>query len=158
MIMSLVSAAGLHSSSMNQGSDVQMPDEFPTIYHILKILVWGVVGILIALFALLAFAVVMPVVLRGLLGSSTMSESLREAARSMMAGLGSLGSAIFGLIIAIVVILVLMAISLEILKATPRRHVRAVDEALQALKLRYARGEITKEQFLEMKKTLETGA
>ena len=82
-------------------------------YHILRILVWGIVGILIGLFALLAFAIAMPVLLRGLLESRTVSESIRAAARSLMAGLGGLGSAIFGLIIAIVIILVLMAIGLD---------------------------------------------
>lgn len=76
----------------------------------------------------------------------------------MMVGLGALGSAIFGLIIAIIVILILVAIGLAILERTPSRHVTATDEALRTLKLRYAKGEITKEQFLEMKKTLETRA
>jgi uncharacterized membrane protein len=135
-----------------------MPDELTTIYHILKALVWAIVGILIAIFALLAFAIVTPVVLRGLLESSTVSESIREAARSLMAGLGGLGSAVLGLMIAFIVILVIIAIGLEMLKTTPWRHVKVTDEAFETLRMRYAKGEITKEQFLEMKKALETGA
>ena len=117
---------------------------------------WGIVGILLAMVALLVLAIIMPFFLRGLLESGSMSESLRQASRILIVGLGGLGSAIFGLIIAIVIILILMSIGLAILERTPSRHVTAADEALRTLKLRYAKGEITKEQFLEMKKTLET--
>lgn len=119
---------------------------------------WGVVGILLAAVALLVLANMMPFLLRGLLESGSVSESARQLARSLMVGLGGLGSAIFGLIIAIIVILVLMAIALAILERTPSRQVMSVDEALRTLRLRYSKGELTKEQFLEMKKTLETGA
>ena len=116
---------------------------------------WGFVGILLATVALLVLAIIMPFLSRALVDSGSVSESIRQVARSLIVGLGGLGSAIFGLIIAIVVILILMSIGLAILERTPSRHVTAADEALKTLKLRYAKGEITKEQFLEMKKTLK---
>jgi uncharacterized membrane protein len=129
-----------------------------TAYHILKVLAWGIAGILLAMVALLVLAIIMPFLFRSLLESGSASESVTQAVRSIMLGLGGLGSAVFGLIIALVVILILMAIGLAILERWPSRHITPVDEALRTLKLRYAKGEITKEQFLEMKKTLETGA
>ena len=132
-----------------------MHSEKLTVYRILRVLVWGVVGILLAMVALLALAIMMPFLFRALLESGSVGESVGQAARSIMLTLGGLGSAIFDLIIALVVILVLMAIGLTILERTPSRHFKARDEAFEALKLRYAKGEITKEQFLEMKKTLE---
>jgi uncharacterized membrane protein len=135
-----------------------MRNKRSTVYHVIRVLVWGVVGILLAAVALLVFAIMMPFPLRGLLESGSVSESARQLARSLMVGLGGLGSAIFGLIIAIIMILVLMAIALAILERTPSRQVTSVDEALGTLRLRYSKGELTKEQFLEMKKTLETGA
>jgi uncharacterized membrane protein len=135
---------------------MHMPGGDSTIYHVLRVLVWGIVGIFLAVVALLVLAIMMPFFLRALFESGSVSESLRQASRILIVGLGGLGSAIFGLIIAIVIILILMSIGLAILERTPSRHVTAADEALRTLKLRYAKGEITKEQFLEMKKTLET--
>jgi putative membrane protein len=131
-----------------------MPSEYSTVHRVLRVLVWGIVGIFLAMLALLALAIVMPFFLRTLLESTSASESLSQASTSLMVGLGGLGSAIFGLIFGLVVVLVLMAIGLAILERTPTRHFKGRDEALEALKLRYAKGEITKEQFLEMKKTV----
>jgi putative membrane protein len=116
--------------------------------------VWGVVGILLATVALLAFAIIMPFFLRALLESGSVSQSLTQASRSLMVVLGGLGPAIYGLIIVLVVVLILLVIGLAILERTPSTHLKARDEAFEALKLRYAKGEITKEQFQEMKKTL----
>jgi putative membrane protein len=129
---------------------------YSTIYRVLRALVWGVVGILLATVALLALAIIGPFFLRVLLESGSLSGSLRQASRILITGLGGLGSAIFGSIIALVVVLILMAVGLAILERTPSKHFKARDEAFEALKLRYAKGEITKEQFQEMKKTLET--
>jgi putative membrane protein len=131
-----------------------MPKRYSTIYHVLRVLVWGIVGILLATVALLVLAITVPFFFRVLVESGSLSDSLRQASRSLIVGLGGLGSAIFGLIIALVIILILMAIGLAILERTPSTHFKARDEAFEALKLRYAKGEITKEQFLEMKKTL----
>ena len=128
----------------------------PQSTDVLRALVWGVVGILLAIVTLLALAIIVPFFLRVLLESGSLSESLKQASRSLIVVLGGLGSAIFELIIALVVILILMAIGLTILEHTPPTHLKARDEAFEALKLRYAKGEITKEQFQEMKKTLET--
>jgi putative membrane protein len=135
-----------------------MQSEHPTIYRVLRVLVWGIVGILLSMIALLALVIVGPFFMRTLLESASLSGSLGQASRSLIVGLGSLGSAIFGLIFALVVVLILMGIGLAILERTPTSHFKARDEALEALKLRYAKGEITKEQFLEMKRTLNAGA
>jgi putative membrane protein len=132
-----------------------MPSRYySTIHHVLRVLVWGIVAILLATLALLVLAIMMPFFLRALLESGSVSDSLRQASRNLLVGLGGLGSAIFSLIIALIVILILMAIGLAILERTPSTHFKARDEAFEALKLRYAKGEITKEQFVEMKKTL----
>ena len=139
-------------------ASVPMRSDQSTVYHILRVLVWGVVGILLAAVALVVLGIMMPFLFRALLESGSASESLRQGARTLMTGLGALGTAIFTLIIALIVILILMAIGLAFLERTPSRQITPVDEALRTLKLRYAKGEITKEQFLEMKKTLEAGA
>ena len=115
---------------------------------------WGVVGILLAVVALLVLAIIGPFFLRVLLESGSLSGSLRQASRILITGLGGLGSAIFELIIALIVILILLAIGLTILEHTPPTYLKPRDDAFEALKLRYAKGEITKEQFQEMKKTL----
>ena len=133
-----------------------MGNERYTVHRILKALAWGIVGILLAVIALLVLTFTLPFLLGGLLETGSVSESVRRGAQSVIQGLGSLGSAVFGLIIALVVILVLIAVGLAILERTPSRSITARDEAYEALKLRYVKGEITKEQFLEMKKTLET--
>ena len=132
-----------------------MGSERYTVYRVLKVLVWGVVGILLAVIALLVLAVAMPFLLSGLLESGVMSDGMRRLTQSMMTGLGSLGPAVFGLIIALVVILILMSVGLVIIERTPSKPIKAKDEAYETLKLRYAKGEITKEQFVEMRKTLE---
>jgi uncharacterized membrane protein len=131
-----------------------MPDDHSTIHHVLRVLLWALTGILLTAVTLLVLATIMPAFSRAWLQLGSVSESFREASRSMMVGLGDLGSAIFGLIFAIVVILILVGIGLAILESTPSRQHKPRDEALEALKLRYANGEITKQQFLEMKKTL----
>lgn len=129
-----------------------------TLYRVIRVLVWGIVGILLAAVALLVVAIMMPVLLRGVIESGSLTEPAKQLARSLMVGLGGLGSAVFGLIVALIVILILAAIGLSILERRPSRQLTAFDEALGTLRLRYSKGEITKEQFLEMKKTLETGS
>jgi uncharacterized membrane protein len=42
-----------------------------------------------------------------------------------------------------------------IAKVSPWKQIRNGDEALDTLKIRYAKGELTKEQYLDMKKTIE---
>jgi len=134
-----------------------MVSERYTVHRILRVLAWGIVGVLLAVIALLVLAVTLPFLLGELLETGSVSESVRRGAQSLIQGLGSLGPAVFGLIIALVVILVLLCVGLAILERNPPlRLIQARDEAYEALKLRYVKGEITKEQFLEMKKTLES--
>jgi uncharacterized membrane protein len=125
-----------------------------SIHRILRVLAWGVVGIFLAAAALLVIAFMMPLFFGTLLQSGAVSESAVRSARSLVASIGSLGSAMFNLIIALVVILILLAVGLAVLERKPLSGVRA-DEAYAALRLRYVKGEITKEQYLEMKKTLD---
>ena len=122
-----------------------MPSRYySTIHHVLRVLVWGVVGILLATVALLVLAIMMPFFLRALLESASVSQSLTQASRSLIVVLGGLGPAMYGLIIALVVVLILLVIGLAILERTPSTHFKARDEAFEALKLRYAKGEITR--------------
>ena len=137
---------------------MRMSDEYRALHGILRGLLWGVVGIITALFVLLFFAIALPVALRAFVESSSLSESMREIARALAGSLGGIVSAVFILLVLAIIISVSASVLPLIPKVRPGKHVRAVDEALDTLKLRYAKGEITKEQFLEMKKTLETGA
>jgi uncharacterized membrane protein len=69
--------------------------------------------------------------------------------------MGGLLWAILGLVVAIFVLWALAMFLPPILKAKPWKQIKIVDEASATLRTRYAKGELTKEQYLEMKKTLE---
>jgi putative membrane protein len=62
-----------------------------------------------------------------------------------------------GLIVVFFIVLVFVGISMLIFRAIfrPWRQRRFPDDALEALRMRYARGEITSEQYCEMIKALE---
>jgi len=68
---------------------------------------------------------------------------------------GLLGATIMFLVLAGLLLLISRLIFWGTWRAHRRPWWRYRDEALEILKARYARGEITKEQYLEMKKTLE---
>jgi putative membrane protein len=132
-------------------------EEFRGVYGALGGLFKALIGILIAFFAVFLFAYLLPIVL-GVVGAPEfrpLSESLTGFARVFGAVMGGLLWAVFGLIIAVFVIWALSAFIPAALKAKPWRHVKVRDEALEALRLRYAKGEISKEEYLERRKLLE---
>jgi len=89
------------------------------------------------------------------LGFETLSESIRESARDFGVSLGALVWAIFGLIIAIFVIWPFAMFLPALLKAKIFRQINMGDDAFDTLRLRYVKREITKDQYLEMKKILQ---
>ena len=132
-----------------------MSDEMRGFYSAMGGLLRSLAGIIMALFAILVFALILPAALRVLREPDSLGESVRQAAQALAGGLGGLVSAIFGLLTLIIVVWVFAALLPEVLKVRPWRHIKLGEEALDTLRLRYAKGEITKEQYLEMKKTLE---
>ena len=78
-------------------------------------------------------------------------ESFSRAMSSLMEGFASIIAAF--LLLALVVWL--FSALPEITRWRPWRYVKLRDEALETLRLRYARGEITKEQYLEMRRVLQ---
>lgn len=125
----------------------------------MKGLVWGIVAILVAVLALLVFTIVVPVWLRGVLAaSSSQNETVMVlVALSQERGLVGLASLMFVLVIVVIFIGIIASIVIGVFGTKPLSQVKGADEASETLKLRYARGEITRAQFLEMKKTLEKG-
>jgi uncharacterized membrane protein len=84
----------------------------------------------------------------------SLGESFIEVAEVMGAVLGDLTWLFFGLLV--IIFVVCFAVFLPvIIKISTRKHISNGDEALKTLKIRYAKGELTKEQYLDMKKTLE---
>ncbi|MEM2963878.1 MAG: SHOCT domain-containing protein [Candidatus Bathyarchaeia archaeon] len=126
---------------------------FSAVIIILKVLA----GIFIAFLAVLLLVYLLPLALRaaGSPAYISLPEALREFTRGLGTVMGGLLWAIFGVIIAIIVIWVIAAIFPVFMKAKPWRHIKWRDEALETLRLRYAKGEITEKRYLEMKRILE---
>ncbi|MCX6658979.1 MAG: hypothetical protein NTX81_01170 [Candidatus Bathyarchaeota archaeon] len=134
-----------------------MGTEAHEFYEVLGSLLKALVGILIAFFAVFTFAYMFPLILRAMRtpGFETLSEAIRESARDFGGSLGSLVWAIFGLIIAIFVIWAFAIFLPALFKAKIFRQIKMGDDAFDTLRLRYVKGEITKDQYLEMKKILQ---
>ena len=114
-------------------------------------------GILIAFFIVFLLVSLLPLMLRaaGSPAYASLPEVLKEFTRGLGTVMGGLLWAVFGLIIAFIVIWVFAAILPAFMKAKPWKYIKWRDEALETLRLRYAKGEITEQQYLEMKRTLE---
>lgn len=135
-----------------------MADELRSLYYITKSLVWGIVAILVAVLALLVFSVVLPFMLRNLLASTMLQPNQSVVAIALAAeirNLAGLASLMFILVIVVIFILIIVSMVLGVFKSKPLTQVQSTGEAMQILKVRYARGEITRAQFLEMKRSLE---
>lgn len=135
-----------------------MADELRSLYYITKSLVWGIVAILVAVLALLVFSLVLPFMLRSLLSSALLQQNQSVVAVALAAeirNLAGLASLMFILAIVVIFILIIVSIVLGVFKSKPLTQIRSTDEAMQTLKERYAKGEITRAQFLEMKSTLK---
>jgi len=72
----------------------------------------------------------------------------------MLGGFGIVMTVLFALLIALVVVLVVTAVR----KASGHEHAAPpqppADRPLEELRMRYAKGEVTKEEYEEMRKTL----
>jgi len=134
-----------------------MGDERREFYSVLGGLLKTLAGLILAFFVITIFVYTLPVILRtaGEPEIKSWAESIREFARGFGAVLGGLLWAIFAIVIIILVIGAVAAFLPLIFKTKPWRYIKIRDEALDSLRLRYAKGEITKDQYLEMKKVLE---
>ncbi|MFC1507418.1 SHOCT domain-containing protein [Thermoproteota archaeon] len=117
----------------------------------------ALVGIIVAFFIVFLFAYLLPVLLRIIDEPEIQSlgESFIEVAEGMGTILGGLVWLVFGVLVIVLVVWFFIAFLPVIVKVSPWKQVRNGDEALDTLKIRYAKGELTKEQYLDMKKTLE---
>jgi uncharacterized membrane protein len=131
-----------------------MSDELRALYHISKSLVWGIVAILVCVLALVVFSLLLPFTLRSLVanGGPIQNQLAAVVLAEQIRNLAGLGSLMF--ILTIVVIFILIAASL-ILGVLRSKSLGQIGGAIQILEMRYAKGEITKDQFLEMKNTLQ---
>ena len=132
-----------------------MSDELRALYHISKSLAWGIVAILVSVLALVVFTLVLPFTLRSLVANGPLQNQVAAIALAEeVRNLAGLASLLFILTIVMIFILIAASIILGVLRSKPARQ-SGISDAMQALKMRYAKGEITKEEFLEIKKNLD---
>lgn len=117
----------------------------------------ALVGIIVTFFIIFLFAYLLPVILRIIDEPEikSLEESFVEVAERMGDILGGLVWIVFGVLVIVLVVWFFIAFLPAIVKVSPWKQVRNGDEALDTLKIRYAKGELTKEQYLDMKKTIE---
>ena len=134
-----------------------MDDEGREFYTVVGGLLKALAGLIAVFFVIALFVYTLPVILRsaGEPEIRVWAESIREYARGFGAVVGGLLWAIFALVIIILIIGAVAAFLPLIFKTKPWKYIKIRDEALESLRLRYAKGEITKEQYVEMKKVLE---
>ena len=112
-------------------------------------------GIMVVFFIIFMFAYLLPVFLRIMYEKEIKSvgETFIEVTAVMGTVLGGLAWLFFGLLA--IIFVVCFAVFLPVIIKISKKHISKGDEALKTLKIRYAKGELTKEQYLDMKKTLE---
>jgi uncharacterized membrane protein len=134
-----------------------MDDEGREFYTVVGGLLKALAGLIVAFFVIALFVYTLPVILRsaGEPEIRSWAESIREFARGFGAVVGGLLWAIFALVIIILIIGAVASFLPLIFKTKPWKYIKIRDDALESLRLRYAKGEITKEQYVEMKKVLE---
>lgn len=117
----------------------------------------ALVGIVVAFFIVFLFAYLLPVLLRIINEPEIQSlgESFIKVAEGMGAILGGLLWLVFGVLLVVFVVWFFIAFLPAVAKGSPWKQVRNGDEGLDILKIRYAKGELTKEQYLDMKKIIE---
>jgi len=134
-----------------------MDDEGRGFYTVVGGLLKALAGLIVAFFVIALFVYTLPVILRsaGEPEIRVWAESIREFARGFGAVVGGLLWAIFALVIIILIIGAVASFLPLIFKTKPWKYIKIRDDALESLRLRYAQGEITKEQYVEMRKVLE---
>jgi len=134
-----------------------MDDEGRGFYTVVGGLLKALAGLIVAFFVIALFVYTLPVILRsaGEPEIRVWAESIREFARGFGAVVGGLLWAIFVLVIIILIIGAVASFLPLIFKTKPWKYIKIRDDALESLRLRYAKGEITKEQYVEMRKVLE---
>jgi len=134
-----------------------MDDEGREFYTVVGGLLKALAGLIVAFFVIALFVYTLPVILRsaGEPEIRVWAESIREFARGFGAVVGGLLWAIFVLVIIILIIGAVASFLPLIFKTKPWKYIKIRDDALESLRLRYAQGEITKEQYVEMRKVLE---
>jgi putative membrane protein len=117
----------------------------------------ALIGIIVAFFIIFLFAYLLPVILKIMHEPEikSLGESFLEVAEVMGSVLGDLIWVVFGVFVIVLVVWVVVFLLPAILKISTWKQIRSGDEALDTLRIRYAKGELTKEQYIEMKKTLE---
>ena len=114
-------------------------------------------GIIIAFFIIFLFAYFLPVIFR--IMDEPKIKLLEEIFEKTAKGIGTVLSGLLWLVFGVIAIVLVIWFSVifvpTILKDSPWKQVKNGDEALNILKIRYVKGELTKEQYLDMKKTLE---
>jgi putative membrane protein len=117
----------------------------------------ALVGIIVAFIIIFFFAYLLPVILRIIDEPEIQSleESFVEVAERMVDILGGLLWLVFGVLVIVLVVWVIIAFLPGIVKFSPWKQIRNGEEALDILKIRYAKGELTKKQYLDMKKIVD---
>jgi putative membrane protein len=117
----------------------------------------ALIGIIVAFFIIFLFAYLLPVILKIMHEPEikSLGESFLEVAEVMGSVLGDIIWVVFGVFVIVLVVWVVVLLLPAILKISTWKQIRSGDEALDTLRIRYAKGELTKEQYIEMKKTLE---
>ena len=117
----------------------------------------ALVGIMIVFYVIFFFAYLLPVVFR-IINEPTiksLEESFLEVGERMGAILGGLVWLVLAIIAIVLAIWFFIVLLPTIFRFSPWKQGSDRGEALDVLKMRYAKGELTKEQYLDMKKTLE---
>jgi len=115
-------------------------------------ILWGIFGIVVGI-----IFITLGLALSGTeTGREAIFNTLREVFNVLGGVVGGIIWAMVGLIIAVVMVWFFSSVFPEIIQKTKTVTLSEKrDEALEILRLRLAKGEITKEEYIEMKKILE---
>ena len=117
----------------------------------------ALVGIIIAFISIFLFAYLFPIIFRIIDEPeiNSLEKTFEKVAEGIGTVIGGLIWLVFGVIAIILTIWFFIVFIPNIFKFSSWKQFRNNDEALVTLKIRYAKGELTKEQYLDMKKTIE---
>jgi uncharacterized membrane protein len=117
----------------------------------------ALVGIIIAFITIFLFAYLFPIIFRIIDEPeiNSLEKTFEKVAEGIGTVIGGLIWLVFGVIAIILTIWFFIVFIPTIFKFSSWKQYQNDDEALATLKIRYAKGELTKEQYLDMKKTIE---